>query len=865
MKRLSHDRMPRLDDSCIIPARLKRLVELGSNYRLLSITGPSGSGRTTLLTYYAERLSSASNASIIWIDMSISRNGDLVEQLLSEVSSNGNHYIILDNADSSEAANHCDFIQNLIDSAPMSTHFAIAGLREPCITVSRLRLAGNLIEIDRDDLALTISETAIVVKAISPNASEALVKTIYTQTKGWVSGIRMFAMHWQEDPLIKYRSPIRTWASDFAREEIMPNIPNEATDILWLISLFDSFNGEMASALSGQSGCSKLLHLLYAQNLIIPTAAPNSSIEEEWYCCHPLFLPFVRSCAHEHLEKSARNKAISSGIDWLNNHGLYMLSLRTALEYKRHRDALRILLDNLFPILSDCDSTELQQIIKEISCPEGSGDDYLYLYFLVNAWAYFICGKTKRATIWLRKAEAISKECEYPVNHHGMSYVFRTIEVGTKVFAGLYEEAIAKGADLLEVLGGPQLFMRCTIMHNMGEAYERLGKYRDAYEYFTRAKAIANICGRRSVALLCDSEITWLLFIEGRLDAASSVTMRALHSCLETELGNQWAIGVLNVSLARIYLQWGEVDTTRRYLAKANNFLNQDCNSDGFLEASITDARCMILDGDYEGANEKLIECYEIAHLDQTPRGIDLLLLITLSDNLIDMSMANRAKCILEEAEKRMNRSDYFYRIHANLVWSRILVGEGNIAGAEKLIRESLSCALDNGLLLQASDCKARLACILRLSGEKEESTSLMIAALEESAAENRVYLFRKAMPFMNTLLYEIANPHNSNRVLLKDRSIAQLHAQIVLKKLNEKEGFQQENRTTDSNRELERLSDREQEIYRLLQQGKTRKEIASELGITVNTVRTHTKNIYRKTGAHAQSELGQPRIDSLR
>ena len=140
-----------------------------------------------------------------------------------------------------------------------------------------------------------------------------------------------------------------------------------------------------------------------------------------------------------------------------------------------------------------------------------------------------------------------------------------------------------------------------------------------------------------------------------------------------------------------------------------------------------------------------------------------------------------------------------------------------------------------------------------------------MIAALEESAAENRVYLFRKAMPFMNTLLYEIANPHNSNRVLLKDRSIAQLHAQIVLKKLNEKEGFQQENRTTDSNRELERLSDREQEIYRLLQQGKTRKEIASELGITVNTVRTHTKNIYRKTGAHAQSELGQPRIDSLR
>lgn len=52
------------------------------------------------------------------------------------------------------------------------------------------------------------------------------------------------------------------------------------------------------------------------------------------------------------------------------------------------------------------------------------------------------------------------------------------------------------------------------------------------------------------------------------------------------------------------------------------------------------------------------------------------------------------------------------------------------------------------------------------------------------------------------------------------------------------------------------KLSDREQQILHILVTGRSYKEIASELFISVETVRTHVRNIYRKLQVHSADEL---------
>ncbi len=58
--------------------------------------------------------------------------------------------------------------------------------------------------------------------------------------------------------------------------------------------------------------------------------------------------------------------------------------------------------------------------------------------------------------------------------------------------------------------------------------------------------------------------------------------------------------------------------------------------------------------------------------------------------------------------------------------------------------------------------------------------------------------------------------------------------------------------------RELEQsnLTDREKEILQLLMQGNSYKDIAGAIFISVETLNSHIKNIYRKLNVHSRSEL---------
>jgi len=54
---------------------------------------------------------------------------------------------------------------------------------------------------------------------------------------------------------------------------------------------------------------------------------------------------------------------------------------------------------------------------------------------------------------------------------------------------------------------------------------------------------------------------------------------------------------------------------------------------------------------------------------------------------------------------------------------------------------------------------------------------------------------------------------------------------------------------------DVEKLTDREQEILSRLSQGLLYKEISDQLGISVSTVRTHLKHIYEKLHVHSRTE----------
>jgi DNA-binding NarL/FixJ family response regulator len=62
--------------------------------------------------------------------------------------------------------------------------------------------------------------------------------------------------------------------------------------------------------------------------------------------------------------------------------------------------------------------------------------------------------------------------------------------------------------------------------------------------------------------------------------------------------------------------------------------------------------------------------------------------------------------------------------------------------------------------------------------------------------------------------------------------------------------------RDSPSSPSRERLTSRQREIVQLLAEGKSSKEVAVALGLSVKTAETHRANIMRKLDCHCVSEL---------
>ncbi len=127
---------------------------------------------------------------------------------------------------------------------------------------------------------------------------------------------------------------------------------------------------------------------------------------------------------------------------------------------------------------------------------------------------------------------------------------------------------------------------------------------------------------------------------------------------------------------------------------------------------------------------------------------------------------------------------------------------------------------------------KATAAVVRYRRGEVQIAHEHLEAALDRAAAEGIRLIFMDGDPWMRRLLSEHLVRPTAHEAFIADclaepRDVGALSA----------------------------LSAREREVFRLLQTRKTMQEIAAELGLSVNTVKTHQRAIYRKLGVSSRRE----------
>jgi LuxR family maltose regulon positive regulatory protein len=155
----------------------------------------------------------------------------------------------------------------------------LAARSVPLLPLHQYRLAGRLCELRDADLAMNTLEASQLLSAHGVDLSEPDVRMLARRTEGWTAGLRLAAMRMEGVPRpgdFVFELAMDTGSiGEYLVQEVLSRLPVEARRLLISTSFLDEVSGAAAEAISGIDGSQRILADLAAANsFVVPV---NSS------------------------------------------------------------------------------------------------------------------------------------------------------------------------------------------------------------------------------------------------------------------------------------------------------------------------------------------------------------------------------------------------------------------------------------------------------------------------------------------------------------------------------------------------------------------------------------------------------------
>ncbi|MFF5846624.1 LuxR C-terminal-related transcriptional regulator [Streptomyces massasporeus] len=204
-------------------------------------------------------------------------------------------------------------------------HHAGRGLRlvlitrtEPLLPLHRYRAVGELTEIRSAELAFTPEEAAALLELHGVSVPIQAARNLVDRTRGWAAGLSLSALAAREtsDPelYLKEFEADRSTVADFLLAEVLKRQTRETQDLLLRVSVLDRFCPDLANALTHRIDAEPLLSGLHRENAFV------ERLGHSWYQLHPLFREILRAHLRVRLpglEPELHRRAAR----WLRRHG----------------------------------------------------------------------------------------------------------------------------------------------------------------------------------------------------------------------------------------------------------------------------------------------------------------------------------------------------------------------------------------------------------------------------------------------------------------------------------------------------------------------------------------------------------------
>jgi LuxR family transcriptional regulator, maltose regulon positive regulatory protein len=846
---------------------------LGAAERVVQVSAPAGSGKTFLVRSWIEAEGLGDRAAWVsvgrqehdpqafWLSVLDSLRGTrvgservrelsaapdldgatVVRRVLEDLGSLDERlWLVLDDLHELQAEEAIRQVELLLGSAPPQLRFVLLTRRDLRLGLHRLRLEGELTEIRGKELRFSLDDSRALLEAAGVRISDRALESLVARTEGWAAGLRLAALSMARNPdperLAASFSGRERVVADYLLAEVLEHQPDEVTRLLLRTSILERVSGPLGDRLAGGSGSERILWALEDAGAFVVAVDP----ERSWFRYHHLFADLLAL----QLRRSAPEELPglhTAAAEWLADHERPVEAIRHAQAAENWDLAARLLADNWRSLYLDVRIATARELLSGFPADLVAADAELAVLAAADGAA---AGSLHEAERYLALAERLSPSVSE--DRRGSFQVSLVLVRLWLARARNDLEAVAEEAQQLVALadspgaieaGVGEEGLRASALIDLGAADMWAGQLEAAERHLEQGLEEARRLGRRPLLELAALSHLALLSVVrsraiGEQRAREAVELARAHGWEETGSGAATAY----LALCGATLWRGQLTEAEAWLDRADLVLQRFAQPTTAM--TIYGARALLefARGRHEAAmtHHRAVESIERGFAERHIVAVEVRALKL--EMLVHMGETELVQRALDDMDEDVGATSAMRVVQGMLRLARD-DPEGATAALEAASFAG-AAPTDNrrweiqALLLQASAKDAL--------GDTGASSRALERGLELAEPDGLL------LPFLL---------HPAPELLERHSRLRSTHAALISEILNVLSGQTPAARPEDAEPLSEPLSESELRVLRYLPTNLRAPEIASELFVSLNTIRTHLRNVYAKLGVHSRTD----------
>jgi LuxR family transcriptional regulator, maltose regulon positive regulatory protein len=728
----------------------------------------------------------------------------------------------------------------LMEHSPPQFHLIIATRVDPALPLARLRARGQLCEVRAAQLQFSTEEAGAFLKTVMElDVSAEAVAALQSGTEGWIAGLQLAALSLQgsSDPhlFLANFSGSHRHIVDYLVEEVLARQPKAVQAFLLQTSILDRLTGPLCDAVTEGTHSDVLLEQLERANLFLVPLDER----RQWYRYHHLFAEMLRA----RLQREAGTKGLATlytrASRWYEQNGMPAEAVETALAAADFTRAADLIAPLVVPLLRNQQANTLQHWLERF--PQA----VLYTQaFLCLAYAYSLFFSTIPQTQTHEAPLAVAERLfDAEGNRTGLGQI-AALRAMDAMVRGDGAHAIAFGQQALHQLPPESLLERSAGLIALAEGYQFCGEVASARRMVAEARSLHEQTGNVGAVVGGERVLGDLLVMEGKLQEAGEIFAQVCNSAGKWQ---HFTIQAL-MGLGTIARERNELEKAEAFLEQAIDIARKTRDPVLLARAVLLRARVIQARGEDERTRATFAEALELA---QQCRYVGLMEQAQAYQARNWLGAGHLAAALQWQAACALTRATAptYEREASALTLVRVLLAQEEAEEALLLLDRWRQYARTQGRTGSEIEMLVLAALAHQRQGKIEQAVQRLQPAILLASPERNVRVFVDEGTPMVALL---------SLVLFRWKSKPEasfLHTLLsVLQAEHPAQGSLSPS-APHGEPPREPFTDRERKVLRLLAAGLSNAEIAAELVVSINTIRTQARSIYQKLNAKNRHE----------